>query len=301
MTCWPPTSNSYVTAFIEALITEWDRVAPTMHKTIECWNEFDSLGEWNGTEAQMLALCQALYAAAKATDSSVQVTTPTVTMSDTTSAGVIAIYLALTSGNCYCDLFAFHGYPLNGTAPPPAQVVSQASNYITAVQGYNFGKLIWDTESSWGANAAANLTTSQSIAYVAIWKLLEWSVGVTREYWYAYDTTWGTLCSGGDTCGGTLTAAGVSYEQVYKWMVGAAMLSTPRCNVPTGVVYACNLVRSGGYQAQAVWTLDASTPSYTVPAWATQYHDLTGALTTGIGATVTIGPQPILLENFSAF
>lgn len=295
-TCYPPTSNTYVATFVTALIAEWSRIAPAVSKKIECWNEFDDPKAWAGTYAQMLAVCQTLYQTAKAIDPTILITCPSVTMSDTTSAGVIAAYMALGGAN-YCDIITFHGYPLTPVMPPPAQVVFQTSNFMTAIQGYNINPVrpVWDTESSWGGDDEASLTADQQVAFVAIWKMLEWSVGVAREYWYGYDVNWGQLWST------TLNSAGIAYEQVYNWMVGAQMLPSPRCNVPNGVVYSCYFARSGGYRAVAVWTSDASMPNYAVPSWATQYHDLTGMVTRGLGSTVTIGAKPILLESGSVF
>ena len=68
-----------------------------------------------------------------------------------------------------------------------------------------------------------------------------------------------------------------------------------------GPIRTVGLVRPGGYLAQAVWLDYGSTLTYTVPSWATQYRDLAGNLVTGIGSTVTIGLDPILLENHTGF
>ena len=100
----------------------------------------------------------------------------------------------------------------------------------------------------------------------------------------------------------SLTPAGIAYRELEKWMVGATVTGPLTQN---GTVWTLPFSRSGGYQALAVWNTGTTgyngSSSYTVPSWATQYHDLAGNVTTGLGATVTIGMKPILLENQSAF
>ena len=105
-----------------------------------------------------------------------------------------------------------------------------------------------------------------------------------------------------------LLPEGVAYGQVYKWLVGANLgtVTCPTadgggCAGGAGVTWTMAFTRSNGYQALAVWNEDNSSSSFSVPAQYTQYHDLTGALTTGVSGSVTITGKPLLFENKSAF
>ena len=130
--------------------------------------------------------------------------------------------------------------------------------------------------------------------------LLLWSLGVSSYEWYAWDYN-GTDWQDGQlwtySTRGPLNAAGIAYQQLYYWMVGAVM-SQPATN--QGSVYTCGFTRPGGYQALAVWNTNrTSTSSFTVPSGYVQYRDLAGNLYSISGSTVTIGIEPILLENMN--
>jgi hypothetical protein len=86
-------------------------------------------------------------------------------------------------------------------------------------------------------------------------------------------------------------------------MIGAAMSSN--CSA-TGTVWTCGLIRTGGYEALAVWDTAQScnngtctTSNFTVPNSVNyvHYRDLSGKVHAISGSTVLIGYKPILLEN----
>ena len=75
-------------------------------------------------------------------------------------------------------------------------------------------------------------------------------------------------------------------------------MSQPATN--QGSVYTCGFTRPGGYQALAVWNTNrTATSTFTVPNGYIQYRDLAGNLYSITGSTVTIGIEPILLENMN--
>jgi hypothetical protein len=122
-------------------------------------------------------------------------------------------------------------------------------------------------------------------------------MGITRAYWYGWDNTIiGTMWSSA----GGVSEAGIAYEQVYNWMTGATMAQPCSVGEQNGYngVYTCDLARSGGYEARAVWnTVGNST--YTAPSQFTQYRDLAGnTYPIPSDHEIPIGPKPILLENF---
>jgi hypothetical protein len=210
---------------------------------------------------------------------------------------------AIPANHAHLDAVTFHSYSGGDALAFPGLCNTtttefgrtSSSGYVDCVQqalarnGLS-GTPIWDTEGSWGREGNHVLTIDQKIAYIGESLLWLWSLGVSRQNWYAWDNqAFGTLCTGGVPC--TPTAAATAYQQVYTWMVGSTM-KTP-C-VSNGTVWICGLVDSAGTQTQAVWNT-AGSSSYAIPSGYGHYKDLTGRMNTISGRTVTIGIQPILL------
>jgi hypothetical protein len=190
----------------------------------------------------------------------------------------------------YIDVVTFHSY----FAPPGGP--DQPENFVPEVgclraMMAKYGqqdKPLWSTEGSWGS--ARDLPdTNQQAAFVARSYLLLWSEGVARFYWYRLDSArFGILRNQRNT----INEAGVAYEQVAKWMVGATM--TRPCSEQANV-WTCYLTLSDGTVAQAVWS---DTPQhYTAPRYFTRYRTLWRAtVEIPSGRQVPIGPKPKLLE-----
>jgi hypothetical protein len=69
------------------------------------------------------------------------------------------------------------------------------------------------------------------------------------------------------------------------------------CSAATSGVWTCGFTGSKGYGSQAVWYPSGS-KSYVAPSQYINYMDLSGVKhTISKGATVTVGSQPILLQN----
>jgi hypothetical protein len=209
------------------------------------------------------------------------------------------------SGGAFADIIGFHGYVStckSGICPIPEEVITVIDDMNSAIQGApgEIGKPWFDTEDSWSKAADEEfLDQDREAAFLARYELLQWSMGVTRGYWYRWDSTQSN--EGSLYANGTTIEAVNAWDEVSKWMVGAT-LSIP-CTVE-GSVWQCGFTRSG-YSALAVW--DASqdclkgtcaTAAFTVPLGGyTFYRDLTGAETSISGSTVPLGAKPILLET----
>jgi hypothetical protein len=173
---------------------------------------------------------------------------------------------------------------------------------------------LFDTEASWGDPTVSNppfTDPEMQAGFLARMYLVQWSEGVSRFYWYQWNNdALGTLWTpdpNNPAGAGTVLPAGMAYNQVYQWLVGAVM--SQGC-VPTpqnSSVWTCELTSLNGYQALAVWDASQScsngnctTSNYTFPPQYIQYRDLAGNTTSLAGQTsVPIGAKPILLENQS--
>jgi hypothetical protein len=254
----------------------------------EVWNEPDDPRFYCGDIATMVTLAQHANRILKKIDPRAVILSPAVTG----GPGPEWIGQFLSSGGAsLIDVVSFHGYWSSkaedvNTVVASYQAVMKANNIAT--------KPLWDTEASWagfGKNPIAN--HSQRAAFLAKYYLLQWSDGVSRFIWYAYDggNTWGGIW---DAEAAGLHADGVAYQQVYRWMVGAS-LSSP-CVSDSSGTWSCTLSRAGGYKAVAVWNSTRSV-KFAVPHSMVEYRDLTGASYTINTPTIEVSNQPILLET----
>jgi hypothetical protein len=291
--------DKYWQNFVTALVAHNTAANFPIHSW-EIWNEPDILIEWTGTDAQLERMAQDAYSIIKAADPTAKVTTPTPgnTSNGQTIANWFPGYLSTPGAAALADIVTFHGYVDPALGGSPEQISSTVDIVNSALTG--LGSLssdpLWNTEGSWGADA--NFPDPDLEAgYLARLYLLQWSLGVSRFYWYQYgNVATGTLW----TPTGGLDLAGVAYGQVYNWMVGATL--TAPCS-PTGTVWICNFTK-GSAPEQAVWDTSqtcsngvCTTSSYAPNSVFAEYVDLAGNTTPVTAGTVPIGVKPILLAT----
>jgi hypothetical protein len=258
----------------------------------ELYNEPE--GFFKGDTANLVAQTVALYKAVRANSPTSLVIGMGVTDPDTYYApgNYMDAYWA-AGGVKTLDAVSFHGYAHHNNDVP--EIVNTFVPYITAAMARNglpATTPIWDTEASWGdvEEAGLNLDSDQQVGWVARSYLLHWFNGVSRFDWFTWGGyPWGALWISGSG----IDPAGVAYGQVESWMVGATM--STRCSA-SGTVWTCGLTKPGSTQTLAVWNT-AGSSAYTPAAQYKQYRDLAGNTSTITGGSVTIGIEPILLEQ----
>jgi len=296
-------SNQHWKDFVTAVVTH----AAGHVKYWEIWNEPTVVGYWTGTNQQMLRLAQDAFAIIRSIDPAALITTPAPSTGINGVANWMGPYLALGGGQ-YADIISFHGYSWStqaGVYPQPEAIVPLVDNLkaVLVSNGQNT-KPLWCTEGGWG-DTTGNGFVDQDLhaAFLARHYLLQESEGVVRYYWFAWDNGLDNLGLPDGLWVPTtgLTLAGVAYQQVENWMVGA--LPSSQCT-SNGNIWTCNYTRSGGYQAEAIWDTSqscsaavCSTSSQPVPSQYVHYRDIAGNTTTITGGTVPVGAKPILLEN----
>lgn len=172
------------------------------------------------------------------------------------------------------------------------------------------GKPIFDDEGSWGevvdletmvGTSDVDTAVTNPAVPVAWWVryyLLQASLGVARVDWYQWGTTnsndppsdWGNIL---DT-NGNVTAAGLAYEQVYNWLVGATPAGVCQAD---GDTWTCQYTRANGYQAIAVWNTSGADGTFAVGSQYTEYLDASGVTHAIVGGAVPIGLVPILVQT----
>jgi hypothetical protein len=265
----------------------------------ELWNEPNVANVFTGTIAQMVTLTQHVYNAVRANDPNALIAGPS-----STDADWLLTYFK-AGGPKGVDLIDLHGYPDVGIDDSPEAIVGFKS-VNPKVNMASIGlqtKPIWDSENSWGG-PDANQDPDYRASFVARSLFEQWSVGMQVNYWYGWDEpVWGTLFIPPND----ETLAGATYGIVEGWMLGATMPYP--CSENGGTywlaTYTCDLTRTGGYQARAVFDTTqtcsngvCTTSSYTPDPKYIQYRDITGAVyPISPGEVVQIGLKPILLEN----
>jgi hypothetical protein len=247
----------------------------------------------------MVTLTQHVYNAVRANDPNALIAGPSATY-----APYLLSYFQ-HGGPKGVNLIDIHGYPnVQELDVPEAIVGFKSTTMKIALASIGLqGKPIWDSENSWGG-PKANRDPDYRASFVARSLLEQWSVGMQKAFWYGWDEpVWGTLWT--PTKG--ITLAGTAYGVVEGWMVGATMPypCTENGGTVFAAVYTCDLTRSGGYQARAVFDTTqtcskgvCTTSSYTPDPKYVQYRDITGAVVPITpGETVQVGLKPILLEN----
>jgi polysaccharide biosynthesis protein PslG len=284
--CAPPTDLRDWDDYVTAIATHAGARIPYW----ELWNEPQDPDYYCGDTRTLLTMAQHAYRIIKSINPSAQVMTPAASA----SAGPhwLDVYLSQGGGD-YADIMSFHGY-CDSEAESIHAVVSQYRDVIAA-HGQR-GKPLWDSEADWAGDADDVLEGSNSrAAFVAKYYLLQWSDGVSRFVWYAYDGgTWGGLWNA--STGVDPDAA--AFRIIQQWMAGASMSSS--CAADASATWTCTLSRTGGYRALVVWN-STNARTYNVPQEYTDVRDLTGGVRPLSGGTLQVGDSPLLIETGKAF
>jgi hypothetical protein len=268
----------------------------------EIWNEPNLSDFFSGRPEQMLELARAAYSVLKQVDNTVIVVSP----SATSQSGIIWLerYLKI-GGGAYADVIGFHLY----VTPEAPEAMLELARHLRAVLKENelADKPVWNTETGWlienrrsevrpqSSSFSKVLTIEEASAYVARSYLLSWAMGISRFYFYSWDSEVGGLT---EADGRTLKPPATAFAETENWLVGARMVS---CLSDQRSTWSCELDRPG-YHAWVVWN-PTRTMEFRIPeAWPViQRRDLSGGrLPLGTASLISIGPKPVLLESQGA-
>jgi hypothetical protein len=279
--CAPPILSAW-DQYVTAVVTN----AAGRIKYWELWNEPDQAASYCGDIPSMVTMAQHAYAIIKNIDPSATVLSPAATG----EAGATWFDSFITAGGLNTfDVVAFHGY---GGAQAE-QINAIVDDYRLVMSRHNLSALpLWDTECSWGESSIGD--DAHRAAFLSKYFFLQWSSGVDRVIWYAYDShpQWGRLID----ATGNLLPSGIAYGESYKWIVGATL--TRPCTQDQSGTWTCSITRPGGYQAKILWnsTVSAATNAR-APSQMKDYRDLGGGVNPIVNGTVSVQNLPILLET----
>lgn len=267
----------------------------------EVWNEVNLPVHFTGSQQELVDLAKIAYTTIKSIDPNAKVLMPSMGSNPQIETAHWDAWLTSylqAGGGQYADAATFHGYT-GGRDPEAIVRFIHQDRQILDNSGLR-GMPIYDTEGGWGVLLPP--TEDFQAGFVARWYILQAAMfasdNLQSAAWYTWGhpngNNWGVI----ERPDHTPTQAGLAFNEVYKWLVGATIPKpcTFSGQSPTHATYTCNLERSGGYQAQAVWNTTDSV-SYRVPKGFTHYVDLSGNTSPISGNSVMIGVKPILLEK----
>ncbi|MGB6689743.1 MAG: choice-of-anchor D domain-containing protein [Terracidiphilus sp.] len=308
-TCDPPDMDAFET-FATAVVQRYCGKV----KYYEPWNEPDNPEFWDGNNSQMLAIAQQVYQIAKdpancgctngvcAPNGGAnpnKVLLPPISGVSQTSLNWLGSYLAAGGSQYpYADVAAYHGY---GFIDPEDMVTGpQPQLFEQTLASYGLSNLpVWNTEASFEWDT--NLSQDQQASWVMRYHVAQALLGTSRFIWYAYDNcSWGTLwtspnCTTDEGPAGDLTEAGTAYSTIESWLLAANLT---QCQEYQDGLWACELLRSGGYNAWMLWSSTGTSISVTIPAnlGLTVYRDWQNNLAT-LPTEISVTQMPVLLEN----
>jgi hypothetical protein len=267
----------------------------------EIWNEPNLPDFFTDPPETMLELAREAYQILKDVDGSVIVVSP----SATSVSGVewLSRYLKL-GGGAYCDVIGFHLY----VTPAAPEAMVDLAQKVKSVMAENrmADKPLWNTESGWfienrqtevkpGKGSSSRvLTLDEASAYVARCYVLNWALGISRFYFYSWDSEVGGLT---EQDGNTLKPPSKAYAEIENWLVGARMIA---CDADQQETWICELERPG-YHGRIVWNPERTIQFIIPVAWSVkQSRNLSGERDRlRSHSVVSIGSSPILFESRS--
>jgi hypothetical protein len=266
---------------------------------LQVWNEANALPYWAGT-AQQMALLTAW--ARQAAGSSTRLVAPAmVTRLTGQRAFIDAFYRQKVAGknvSAYVDALSFQLYPLATGSPEQSMQLLAAVRKILA--RHKVSKPIYNTEVNYGlvggpeAGALARpIAGARQAGYVARTYLLNAQNGVSRVYWYAWDSHGmvNTEMVGLDDV--TVTEAGRSFAVVRSWIVGTRPAGCVRDRKGT---FTCTFT-AGRATKRAVWNPTKSV-SVAAPKKTRSVQTLAGVSNTfRAGRSVRVGEVPVLFTT----
>jgi len=281
-------------------------------KYYETWNEPNGAGYWKGNNTQLLTIAQHLFRIAKdptncgCTNGACspngganpnKVLLPSISRINQPNLNWLDSYLSAAGPRyAYADVAAFHGY---GSPTDAEQIANQVQQLKKVLAKHGLSNLpLWNTEGNWGSVPAVG--PSQA-SWLMRYHMAQVAVGVSRVIWYAFDNCgWGVLweapwCKDPQMPVGQLTDPGRAYAVVEEWLVGANLTG---CQVYKNGLWACELRRTGNYDAWMVWSSSGEAISIPIPenAGLTVFRDWQDKMNK-LPSEITATQMPVLLES----
>ncbi len=298
-----PAFNSFVTALVGHCSQAGNCVSRYI-KYFELWNEPNppstGTGYWTGTAPQLYQMMAPAVAIIRSNIPDVQILGPPITDNPGFKTWECSWLSQEASSGILSDVYAFHAY-LNDVTPETklSTIKSQLAPNLTPAASCSLNgwtpQPFWITETNYTNSTEPVPYTCDLTLYTAEdcagqilrLQLLFNGLGGFNITWYSWVLGVGNI---------------PQYETAYYYMMQymeGGTLPGPCSSTNSGgnQIWTCNFTEANGTQALFVWTPTESGTSYTVPSGYTDYRDLNGGtVSVSGGQTITIGPEPFMLE-----
>jgi len=278
----------------------------------EIWNEANVSGSndnndpifYTGTIPQMVELAHAAATVLK-TDPANKILSPNVTVS---GWQWLDQYLmeAESRGTAYLDIpdiYSVHLY--SGRTPELRRPFVAALKDIIGRYPGQGSKPIWNTEGAERISAGDDVSVEDKAGIVSRGYITQWIAGISNYSWYTWEGSGDGIPVSqkiDDVYSDVLPPGGVAYRETAKWLVGADVIA--KTVTPTGAGterWIVEITRPGTYKGYIVWDTAYTAYDWTVPtSWGSSSFKLrkldATSSTVSSGATIQIGPIPVLLE-----
>jgi hypothetical protein len=293
----PPADEEDWKNYVRTVVTRYQgRI-----QAYEVWNEPNLKEFYTGTREQLFALAKDAYQIIHEIDPHAIVVSPSVTGGY--DVGWFKHYLDLGGGK-YADAIGYHVYSSPYNPEAAVQVIQQLK---AAIHDHGLDKPLWNTESGYmiqsnfetvhaGRGSLSRLLSpDEAIGYVMRAYIVNWAAGVSRLYWYDWDSNPMGI---GDNLGKQKKPAANGYATVEGWLVGAVL---ENCHANLEDDWVCELSRNK-HREWIVWnTVKAVTK--TIPdTWKVREFETlspTGDVVSGRisgSRTLSYAPIPTLLR-----
>src|SRR5579859_3286891 len=251
----------------------------------EVWNEPNLPNFYSGTPEAMVNLACEAYTTLKQVDPANIVVSPSAV--GPTGLTWMQEYLQLGGGK-YADVIGWHFYLAKN---PPEAILDYLPRLRSILSAGGVGeKAIWNTEAGWVR--FTNVDPNDGPAYVARSYILNWALGISRFYWYAWDNRMMSIKMT-ESDEATPTAAGRAYGEIEKWLVGARMDSLHEQDGN----WICEL-RRDGRKSWIVWNPERNGKLEIPKSWnVTSMQNLLGERSGSSGNNIEVNSVPTLLEG----
>lgn len=251
----------------------------------EIWNEPNLKQFYSGTVDQMIELTREASQIIRSIDPNALIVSPSATQ----DRGVpwLAEFL-FKGGGSFVDVIGFHFYVAPQSPEATLSLVSKVRQTMT--QSGLAEKPIWNTEAGWFLPKP--FPEDLAGAYVVREFIMNWTAGVQRLYWYAWDNHGWVSLETTQKDSITLTSAGEAYAVAARWLSGARMLS---CNSDSKARWVCELDRDGRKQ-WILWSAAGQSRYHLPPEWhVARCEQIFGTSEQLQSQEIELGPSPVLL------
>jgi hypothetical protein len=264
----------------------------------QVWNEANVSGYWNGTARQMAKLTRWTSRVVARNDPRAKVVAPALATRLSGQRRWLRTFYGTRVGGrdvaAYVDIVSLNLYPLAKQGPEQSAALLDASRTMLGRAGVH--KPIWNTEINYGllgGGTARNITRAKEAAYVGRTLVLNADRNVKRMFWYAWDLQHLANTQLTFANGTTMTSAGIAYEVVRGWLLGAR---TRGCSRDRRSTWTCELRRGGG-TSRIYWNPAHRVTVHTVRS-ARVAVDLRGHRTRIRGGkAVDVGQSPVMVRS----